>query len=82
MPQFLRRNDVVNTYQEIAETKLTDIDWFITYGLLQQAVVEIRLSQRRILFGEMERPADTNDYLYSRRMIEQILADGPGIWQR
>ncbi len=80
MPGFLRRDEVVAAYEAKTGTCLHDVDWYIAYGLLHQAVTEIRLSQRRILFGEMERPADTNEYLYSRGLIQLVLEGQPGLW--
>lgn len=75
MSGFLRRADVVAAYEGLTGVHLRDIDWYIAYGLLRQSLVEIRISQRRILFGEMPRPADTNEYLYARPLIERVLAN-------
>ena len=80
MPGFLRRDEVVAAYERRTGARLHDIDWYISYGLLQQAVVEIRLSQRRILFGEMERPACTDEYIYSRRLIGQVVSGDRDVW--
>jgi aminoglycoside phosphotransferase (APT) family kinase protein len=80
MPGFLRRDEVVAAYERLTGARLHDIDWYISYALLQQAVVEIRLSQRRILFGEMERPASTDEYLYSRRLIGQVVSGDREVW--
>jgi aminoglycoside phosphotransferase (APT) family kinase protein len=74
MPGFLRRDEVVGVYEQQTGTQLRDIDWYIVYALLQQSLVEIRISQRRIRFGEWEGSADTNDYLYGRQLIEKWLA--------
>ncbi|HLS80782.1 MAG TPA: phosphotransferase family protein, partial [Steroidobacter sp.] len=74
MPGFLRRDEVVAAYQRLTGVRLHDIDWYIAYALLQQALVEIRISQRRIYFGEWGGSADPNDYLFSRNLIEQLLA--------
>lgn len=74
MPGFLRRDEVVAAYERLTGTQLRDIDWYIAYALLQQSLVEIRISQRRILFGEWTGSADTNDYLYGRQLIEALLA--------
>lgn len=74
MPGFLRRDEVVAAYERLTGTQLRDIDWYIAYALLQQALVEIRISQRRIRFGEWEGSADTSDYLFGRKLIEELLA--------
>ncbi|MBK7249880.1 MAG: phosphotransferase [Gammaproteobacteria bacterium] len=74
MPGFLRRDEVAAAYEHLTGTQLHDIDWYIAYALLQQSLVEIRISQRRILFGEWTGSADTNDYLYGRQLIEALLA--------
>lgn len=80
MPNFLRRDDVVAAYEAMTGTRLHDIDWYISYALLQQAIVETRLSQRRILFGEMARPADIDEYIYCRGLIQQVLDDRKNLW--
>lgn len=80
MPEFLRRDDVVAAYEQMTGVGLHDIDWFIAYGLLQQAVVEVRLSQRRILFGEMAPPADIGEYIYCRGLIQQVLDGQVNLW--
>ena len=80
MTDFLRRDDVVATYEKLTGARLSDIDWYITYGLLRQSLVEVRISQRRILFGEMAAPADTDDYIYARPLIERVLAGDRDVW--
>ncbi len=80
MSGFLRRDRVVAAYERLTGTRLHDVDWYITYGLLRQSLVEIRISQRRILFGEMERPGETNEYLYTRPLIERVLAGERDVW--
>lgn len=76
MPGFLRRDDVVAAYERLTGQRLQDLDWYIAYALLRQSLVEIRISQRRILFGEWSGSADTNDHLYGRSLIEELLAGG------
>ncbi len=80
MAGFLRRDDVVAAYQKLTGTRLHDIDWYVSYGLLRQSLVEIRISRRRILFGEMEPPADVADYVYARPLIERLLAGDTDLW--
>ncbi len=80
MVGFLRRDNVVATYEKLTAARLHDVDWYITYGLLRQSLVEIRISQRRILFGELAAPVDTNDFIYTRPLIERVLAGDRDIW--
>ena len=80
MSSFLRRDNVVAAYEKLAGARLHGVDWYVTYGLLRQSLVEIRISQRRILFGEMERPGDANDYIYTRHLIERVLGGDREIW--
>lgn len=80
MPDFLRRDAVVAAYEARTGTRLHDIDWYITYGLLQQSVIDIRVTQRRILFGETERPQNNDEYLFGRRLIEELLDGDQYIW--
>ena len=80
MPDFLRRDTVVARYEALTGVQLGDIDWYINYGLLQQSVIDIRVTQRRILFGELERPQHSDEYLYGRHLVERVLAGDRGIW--
>lgn len=80
MPDFLRRDAVLEAYESLAGVRLNEIDWYITYGLLQQSVIDIRVTQRRILFGETERPQDNDEYLFGRRLIEELLDGDQYIW--
>jgi aminoglycoside phosphotransferase (APT) family kinase protein len=45
MPDFMRRDDIVAAYEAQTGSRLRDIDGYITYGLLHQAVTEIRITQ-------------------------------------
>lgn len=80
MADFLRRDAAVATYERLAGEQVHYVDWYITYGLLRQSLVEIRISQRRILFGEMPTPACTDEYLYTRPLIERVLSGDTSLW--
>ena len=80
MPNFLRKFEVVEAYEKLTGNKLRNIDWYITYGLLHQAVTEVRITQRRILFGEIDAPQSPDDYLFTQHLIRQVLDGQSGLW--
>lgn len=80
MTRFLCRDRVAATYEQLTGTRLRNLDWYVTYGLLRQSLVDIRISKRRIRFGEMAPPADANDYLYGRPLLERVLGGDRRVW--
>lgn len=74
LPDFLRREDVVSTYQQISGHELRDLDFYLTYAALIHAVVMFRIQCRAIHFGQAEQPADTDDMIMHRATLESMLA--------
>lgn len=80
MSGFMRRDDVIAGYERIAGRPLRNMDFYLAYDLLRMALVDIRTSQRRVLFGEMPEPDDPDNYLLCRSLVEQVLHGGRDPW--
>lgn len=74
MPDFLRRDDVVRTYEKYSSTTLSDLDFFTMYAALRHGVVMSQTQRRAIHFGEAEMPDDIDDLILHRAMLEEMLA--------
>ncbi|MXP22961.1 phosphotransferase [Gordonia sp. HNM0687] len=74
LPTFLRRDDVVRTYERISGHELRDLDFYLTYAALIHAVVMFRIQCRAIHFGQAEQPAYTDDMIMHRATLESMLA--------
>lgn len=73
MPDFMRLGDVVATYTEAAGSPPQDMEFFVTYAAVRSAVVMWRTTERRIHFGDQERPADPDDMITHRAALERML---------
>ena len=57
MPEFLDRDRVVGRDTEQSTgTTVRDLEWYLVYAELRQALTSIRVSGRAVHFGERERP--------------------------
>jgi len=80
MPHFLRRDDVVATYERMTGHACTDMDWFCLLAATRHAVIELRTGFRRVQFGEAQMPEDRDDLILHRSTLEQML-DG-AYWEQ
>jgi aminoglycoside phosphotransferase (APT) family kinase protein len=74
MPHFLRRDDVVATYESLTGHTPQDLDFYGTYAALQYGIVFLRTGHRQVHFGEIEMPADVDDLIMNREPLERMLA--------
>jgi aminoglycoside phosphotransferase (APT) family kinase protein len=74
LPDFLRRSDVEQCYQELAGWQLRDMDFYLTYAALRHAIIMARIRRRMIHFGEDDVPAEPDDYVMHRASLERLLA--------
>ncbi len=74
LPDFLRRSDVVRSYQELSGVPLRDMDFYLVYAALRHAIVMARIKRRMIHFGEDQVPDDPDDYVMHRASLEKLLA--------
>lgn len=80
LPDFLRRADVVDTYQAMSGYTVRDLDFYLVYAALRHAIIMARIKRRMIHFGEDTTPADPDDFLLHRPMLESLLA-GTYSWE-
>jgi aminoglycoside phosphotransferase (APT) family kinase protein len=73
LPEFLRRDNVVAAYTDITGYEPQDLDWYLAYAALRQALVSIRVSTRAVHFGEREQPDDPQDLIMVRSHLEGLL---------
>jgi aminoglycoside phosphotransferase (APT) family kinase protein len=74
LPDFLRRSDVERCYQELSGYSLRDMDFYLGYAALRQAIVMARVKRRMIHFGEDQVPDEPDDYVLHRASLEKLLA--------
>jgi aminoglycoside phosphotransferase (APT) family kinase protein len=73
MPHFLRSPDVVATYEACSGVPVSDMAWYEVYAALRHGIVMARVHARQVHFGEAEWPADPDDAVLHRPVIEQML---------
>jgi aminoglycoside phosphotransferase (APT) family kinase protein len=74
LPDFLRRDDVVRTYEELTGSVARDLNFYLVYAALRHAIVIARVKRRSIHFNEDTMPADPDDFVLHRASLEQMLA--------
>ncbi|NUS42192.1 MAG: phosphotransferase family protein [Mycobacteriaceae bacterium] len=79
LPDFMRREDVVRWYQDASGHTLRDLDFYLVYAALRQAIVMARVKRRMIHFGEDTVPKHPDDYVMHRAALEALL-DGTYNW--
>ncbi|MBF6248479.1 phosphotransferase family protein, partial [Nocardia elegans] len=79
LPDFLRRSDVVATYQRITGHTVRDLDFYLVYAALRHAIVMARIKRRMLHFGEDTDCADRDDYVMHRAVLAAML-DGTYEW--
>jgi aminoglycoside phosphotransferase (APT) family kinase protein len=76
---LLDRRAVVTDYQARSGRVLRDMDWYLVYAELRQALTSIRVSERAVAFGERERPDDPQDLILERGHLEGVITGDVGI---
>ncbi len=79
IPDFCRRDDVVETYESLTGHTVRDFDWYLTYAALRHGVVMSQVKRRMIHFGEEQQPEDPNDYVMHAAALKQLL-EGTYAW--
>jgi aminoglycoside phosphotransferase (APT) family kinase protein len=73
IPDFMRRDDVARTYEQMTGRALGPLEWFEVFAALRFAVVSIRTSTRGIAYGTMEKPDDPDDLVMFRSLLDLML---------
>jgi hypothetical protein len=74
MTDFMQRDSVVAEYEKLSGHEVRRLDWFEVFAALRFAIVSIRTSKRGIAYGVMEEPADPDDLIMFRSLLEAMLA--------
>jgi aminoglycoside phosphotransferase (APT) family kinase protein len=73
LPEFMRRVDVVETYEKLCGYRPRDMDFFEVYAALRHGIVMTRVHARAVHFGEAEWPEDVDSVIHHRDVLEQML---------
>ena len=73
MPDFLRRDDVVTTYEAQSGRKVQNLEWFEVYAALRHAMIMARVTERSVHFGQAEWPDDLDAVIPHRHVLERML---------
>jgi aminoglycoside phosphotransferase (APT) family kinase protein len=70
---FMDRADVVATYESLTGHTVRALEWFEVLAALRFAIVSVRTSTRGIAYGQMEQPAEPDDLVMFRGLLERML---------
>jgi aminoglycoside phosphotransferase (APT) family kinase protein len=73
MPDFLQRDEVVGTYEQLSGRAVRNLELFEVYAALRHGIVMSRVARRSIHFGEAVMPEDPDDLVMHRGLLEQML---------
>ena len=73
MPDFLRPDDVRQTYAELSGVEVSPLGWYELHAAVQWGCVFLRTGARQIHFGEIEAPADPEALFHHRPLLERML---------
>lgn len=74
MPEFMRRDDVVASYEKLTGHTCRDMDWYGMFAATRFAINALRIGLRSIHFGESEMPDDVDQMLFHGQDMEEIMA--------
>lgn len=75
LPDFMREEDVKQTYAALTGVELGDLHWFYVYSGVIWACVFMRTSARRVRFGEIEQPDDVESLFYHGALLKRLIGD-------
>jgi aminoglycoside phosphotransferase (APT) family kinase protein len=74
MPDLMRRERVVATYERLSGEPVRDLEWFEVFAALRFAIVSVRTTARGVAYGQAEQPKDPDDVIMFRGLQERMLA--------
>jgi aminoglycoside phosphotransferase (APT) family kinase protein len=75
LPDLLRREQAVATYERLAGHRLDDLAWYEALAALRFAIISIRTSLRSIAFGLQEAPARPDDLVMFQPLLRRLLEE-------
>lgn len=73
MPDFLRRDNVANTYEELSGHPVRHLEFYEMYAALRHGIIMSRVFARQVHFGEAEWGDDVDQPIMHRDLIEKML---------
>ena len=73
LPHLLRPEDVAASFERRTGHAPRDLDFYLLYAALRHGIVMFRIGRRSVRFGEATLPADVDDLIPHRAMIERML---------
>jgi len=70
---FMDPDDIVAEYERLTGHKVEALEWFEVFAAQRFAIVSVRTSTRGIAYGQMEQPADPDDLIMFRSLLERML---------
>jgi aminoglycoside phosphotransferase (APT) family kinase protein len=74
MAGFMRRDDVVASYEQLTGHTCRDMDWYGLFAATRFAINALRVGLRSIHFGESTMPGDVDQLLFHASDMEAIMA--------
>ncbi len=73
LADFMQRQRLYDTYAELTGHQPESIEWFEVFAALRFATVSVRTSTRIIHYGMAEQPAEPDDLIMFRPLLEKML---------
>jgi aminoglycoside phosphotransferase (APT) family kinase protein len=73
LPGFLEPADVAAEYTRASGQPVQDLHWFTVFAALRHAIITVRTTLRTVTFGMAELPADVDDVVGFRSLIEEMI---------
>jgi len=74
VPGFMDRARAARTYEEMSGRRVEALEWYEVFAALRFAIVSVRTSTRAIAYRTMEEPADLDDLVMFRALLEDMLS--------
>ena len=76
LPDVMREEDVLATYQRLTGVDIGELHWFYVYSGVMWACVFMRTGARRVHFGETEKPDDVESLFYHAGLMRRLIGEG------
>lgn len=73
LPNIMTTAGLAADYEAAGGCTLRDIEWYEVFAALRFAIVSVRTTARGIAYGQQEKPADNDDYIMFRNLLDQML---------
>lgn len=74
MPEFMRRDRVAAHYEATSGHRVCDLEFYEMYAAVRHGIVMARVHARQVHFGAADPPANIDDPIMHRNVIEEMLA--------